>query len=518
MSSTTIKNNHHLFKRVPSQLFQEIREFLLEKEYYMLITVANEFFADVKHETWQVFVKADECKTFLEDEGFQRQVLGLMKEPLHQLNLISSGSLSLMNFDKFISFPSQSLNTSSFALHEVNQWPEKISSKQSVTFCGNRDIENFALDPNNNRLKKVCLSLFENLKQVSFLRHLQELTLESCYQLVDVNCFHNIPKLTIKLCPRVSDISRLGKVHSLTLEECQRIEDVSSLTDNYSVTLRFCYNSKKSVFRFTNVHRLSVDVLNSATESLVLAREALTLKHLTLLNYCDEILHLSPLLVSLHVSLYLNSSVRPRYLLNTFQLLQDVTINYFNTQVDFSPLKRTPIVRLYQCSFETLNGLGDNRYIRVERCKLLSDFSALKDVSRVEIIDCQKLKNGQDLLNVENLMIRQCNEIEDLSMLTNLKYVFLQDCDRINGKVLSLSSLITVEVLGCQKIRSYGAVFQESGRNIMKVVLNLKYKGAIEKLNEENNHLYHLEERKKLTNLYPSPVVILLRNPKVSDL
>jgi hypothetical protein len=217
------------------------------------------------------------ARHFLEDESFQRQVLGLMNEPHHQLNLISSGSLSLMNFDKFISFPSKSLNTSSFALHEVNQWPEKISSKQSVTFSGNRDIENFTLDPNNNRLKKVCLSLFENLKQVSFLRHLQELTLESCYQLVDVNCFHNIPKLTIKLCPRVSDISRLGKVHFLTLEECQRIEDVSSLTDNYSVTLRFCYNSKKSVFRFTNVHRLSVDVLNSATESLALATEALTL-------------------------------------------------------------------------------------------------------------------------------------------------------------------------------------------------------------------------------------------------
>jgi hypothetical protein len=214
------------------------------------------------------------------------------------------------------------------------------------------------------------------------------------------------------------------------------------------------------------------------------------------------------------VSLYLNSSVRPRYLLNTFQLLQDVTINYFNTQVDFSPLKRTPIVRLYQCSFETLNGLGGNRYVRVERCKLLSDFSALKDVSRVEIIDCQKLKNGQDLMNVENLMIRQCNEIEDLSMLTNLKYVFLQNCDRINGKVLSLSSLITVEVLGCQKIRSYGALFQESGQNIMKVVLNLKYKGAIEKLNEENNNLYHLVERKTLTKLYVFPIaeLILLRS------
>jgi hypothetical protein len=46
----------------------------------------------------------------------------------------------------------------------------------------------------------------------------------------------------------------------------------------------------------------------------------------------------------------------------------------------------------------------------------------------------------------------------------------------------------------------------------MKVALNLGFKLTIEKMNEENNHLYHLEERNKLTNLYPMPVVILLRN------
>jgi hypothetical protein len=46
----------------------------------------------------------------------------------------------------------------------------------------------------------------------------------------------------------------------------------------------------------------------------------------------------------------------------------------------------------------------------------------------------------------------------------------------------------------------------------MKVTLNLVYKGAIEKLNEEGNHLYHLEERKKIPKLYPIPAVILLRN------
>jgi hypothetical protein len=509
MITKNSSNNKHLFKRVPTQLFQEIREFLLEKEYYILITVANEFFRDIKHETWQVYVKADECHTFLEDETFRNEVLSLMNEPHHQLNLISRGSLNVSNFDKFISFPSRSIDSSSYALHEIDHWEEKICSKQVVYLSGNRCIERFALDLSNNKLKIVEFTLFENLQQISFLLHLQELKLESCYQLVDVNCFHNISKLTIKLCPKVSDISRLGKIHSLFLEECEKIEDVSSLTDNYSVDIRRCRNIKRETIRFTNVHHLFLDVLKKETDSQLLAEEAKGLKHLTLMNYWDSTLPISPSVSSLKLCYSFTSSS----LVNAHGSLKEITLyNSINSGVDFAPLRKVPIIRLMHCSFESLTGLGENLYVRIERCDSISDFSALKDVPRVEIINCRTLKNGQELRNVENLMMRQCQEIEDLSMLTNLKYLFLQDCDRINGKVLSLSSLITVEVLGCQKIRSYGAVFQESGRNIMKVVLNLKYKGAIEKLNEENNHLYHLEERKKLTNLYPIPVVILLRN------
>jgi hypothetical protein len=74
---------------------------------------------------------------------------------------------------------------------------------------------------------------------------------------------------------------------------------------------------------------------------------------------------------------------------------------------------------------------------------------------------------------------------ESVSMLSKLKYLFLGDCDRINGEVLSSPALITVEVLDCKTIHSYTALFQENSRNIMKVTLNLVYKGAIEKLNEE---------------------------------
>jgi hypothetical protein len=512
MNSST-NSNSHLFKRVPTQLFQEIREFLLEKEYYILITVADKFFRDIKHETWQVYVKADECQTFLESETFKSGVLVLMKEPHHQLNLTSRGSLNVTNFDRFLSFPSRSIDSTSYALHEIDHWEEKICSKQAVYLSGNRCIERFALDRSNNKLKTVHLTLFENLKQISFLLNLQELKLESCYGLVDVNCFHNISKLTIKLCPKVSDISRLGNIHSLFLEECEQIEDISSLTDNYSVDIRRCRNINRETVRFTNVHRLSLDVLKKETDSQLLTKEAIAIKQLTLMNYWSDTLSIPLSISSLKLYYSFTSSVLLRSLLNAFTSLKEIILyNSINTSVDFAPLRKTPIIRLILCSFESLTGLGGNRYVRVERCDSLIDFSALKDVPRVEIIDCQKLKNGQELLNVENLMIRQCHEIEDISMLTKLKYLFLQDCDRINGKALSLSTLITVEVLGCQKIRSYGALFQESCQNIMKVTLNLKYKSMIEKLNEENNNVYHSEERKKLTNLYPIPVVILLRN------
>jgi hypothetical protein len=499
-------NNKHLFERVPTQLFHEIREFLIEKEYFILITVANNFFRDVKHETWQVYLDSNECKLFLEDEAFRRKVLDLIKEPHHQLNLVSNQSFSLTNFDKLISFPSRSIDLSSTSLHEIDRWSEKVCNKQSVTLRGNNSMEVFTLDPNNTKLKSLRLSLFGKLKQVSFAR-LQELKLEHCYELVDVNYLRNLSSLTIKSCHKVTDISQLGRVHSLYIENCRGIEDISGLTDNNSVKIYSCINIRTKTIRFTNVPCLSLDMLETEADSQLLADEAVALKNLSLTNYSSNKLHLSSLLVSLNLSLTQHT------LLNASLLfLQEVTMNYCKALEDISPLRKVPMVRLGYCSFQTLHGLGENLYVRVEGCKILKDFSALRDVPRVEIIDCRWLENGQELMNVENLSLRQCHEIEDLSMLTKLKYVFLRDCWQINEKVLSLSSLVTVEVLSCRKICSFGALFQESGCNIMKVALNLGFKLTIEKMNEENNHLYHLEERNKLTNLYPMPVVILLRN------
>lgn len=80
------------------------------------------------------------------------------------------------------------------------------------------------------------------VSDVSALRHIYELSLVDCHNLVDVSALGTVHTLDLENCQNIVDVSALGNVHTLTLNHCNGITDVSRLGNVKNLNLRNCEN------------------------------------------------------------------------------------------------------------------------------------------------------------------------------------------------------------------------------------------------------------------------------------
>tara|TARA_R110002049_G_scaffold28977_1_gene98611 strand:- start:4395 stop:5036 length:642 start_codon:yes stop_codon:yes gene_type:complete len=70
---------------------------------------------------------------------------------------------------------------------------------------------------------------FYDRDDVQYFRHVQELRLSYCLNLIDVSSLRNITRIMIRECPLITDVSSLQNVQYLTLWHCQNVSDISML-------------------------------------------------------------------------------------------------------------------------------------------------------------------------------------------------------------------------------------------------------------------------------------------------
>ena len=75
---------------------------------------------------------------------------------------------------------------------------------------------------------------------VSNLGHLTKLSLQNCFNLMDVSFLGKVHTLDLSFTD-ITDISALGNVHTLNISHCKYIEDFSALGGNHTLDLSFTY-------------------------------------------------------------------------------------------------------------------------------------------------------------------------------------------------------------------------------------------------------------------------------------
>jgi hypothetical protein len=154
-----------------------------------------------------------------------------------------------------------------------------------------------------------------------------------------------------------------------------------------------------------------------------------------------------------HLELRGNASVK--ILGNGFHTLKSLALRDFNVLTDISVLAGTsdiPVLTL----------------VKIDSCHELTDFSGLKDISSVEIINCSKFIDGKPLEKVVNLRIEDCHFMTDFSVFSFVKQLDIIRCDRLTS-FFGLNSIPYLTIQSCVNMSS----IESLGENNEKIVLGL---------------------------------------------
>jgi hypothetical protein len=216
--------NYQFFKRLPSSLYYELRDFLSSKCYYELL-MTTKLMNEIRYETRIVVLKdLDELDT----------VLHKISNPKTQL-----------------------------VIDKISEAGELPSYKIKFRNCPDRNKMEIAilyLDFSNQLLRSCrCNSFFAlNLSRLSYF---SKLTLNS-FRITNERYLSNLSFLELINCSDFSDLAGLGKIPNLFLNSCQAIKNISPLTSNTKLTILHSYNVDLETLNFQTVRYFATDLIH----------------------------------------------------------------------------------------------------------------------------------------------------------------------------------------------------------------------------------------------------------------
>jgi hypothetical protein len=279
----------------------------------------------------------------------------------------------------------------------IANWPQLYSLASKLNITLNDHTSEFPYFPNLLSLK---LRGFPKLSTVTNLSHLKKLYLQDCWELVDVSCLRNLEDLTID-SSYTTDVSALGNIRYLTLLSCYRLKDISKLANNYKLYIIGCS---------------MITVLPSVFNSTILMVNGLSKKPKFPID--------SPRLKNLYIT---DDRLDPFL---CFPLLNLFSVELFDASglKLFPEMRRIPVITLDQSEeLEDISDLGENKCVGIYYCPKLTDFSSLKNVPHVLVDSCPGFCNVHEVENVQHLSIFGCTNFSYSSPLKKIRHLELLD-------------------------------------------------------------------------------------------
>jgi hypothetical protein len=488
-----------IFQRIPIVIYKEIQSFLVEKEYYKLLSSSKEVFDEISKETRKITIGLweNELENFLEDEEYQIYVFSKMKNPELQLCLsvnISPITAELLQklqriqtYSLFLAF-AQNLEESSLL------WNEVLCHRRILSLRNNSNVTKLDI----HHIDQLEVYRFDKFKFVGNLYNLKELNLCYCGRLSDVSPLKNIERLSIIYCPKVVDVSMLGSVRELTLKFCDSIRDISNLRNNYRLTVLNCYRIHKLkaiddpyLSLYYPVH-LVTDLVKD--DYIAKSLDNPRTMSITLVDYNESSIFRKNPLQSL--TLLSASSIT----LPWPTILYSVHLETCDFLTNINGLESVPVIELILCpELVDITALNNpitckTRSVWISACNNLQDFSPLKKIANVRIDSCEGCESGGHFDQVKNLTLFQCYKLSDISMLTNVYHLKLFECTGITS-LNGLTNVPIITIFCCSSIHSLRGL----GNN-QKILLSEEYEIYYQQREIEEFDHYQLVERDLLSS------------------
>jgi len=474
------KNGILILNRLPVEIYLLIRSYLFLENliYFKEINPLDRFlqldrrrswinFLSVSnHELWKDLRKATmvwslnnyESRRFANDEVYRNYVFGRMNQPKHQLMLqfcFSSTTLSNLRVDSLYSCEINTLNLQNCDILEL---------------------------PSSDSLQTLHLSNCEFLGRLGCYPQLKTLRIHTCPKLTEVGNTPNLSYLHLhnKEAPFFS-LFPLERIHHLALSMATHlfVENIQRFPNLQELDLRNDYKSSQSAimvlpqifcpllhtlkvaaFRsvnLTGLHSLEHLALNRVKFDEIIGHEEVLsrLKSFSYDGYMAEGLSLYALGVALKTVMELGFSMIPYFTTSgSFQVsdkIKSLELSIAADRLDIPQLRYFERVCLRSTRISDVTMLSKTFIVCLSECSGVSDISALKDVSYLELHGLPAVKDFSCLGKQKFLRISYCPRLDDEAVNNSFGTV---DCLHINyceniTKMVNLKENRYVYVSGC---------------------------------------------------------------------
>ncbi len=228
------------------------------------------------------------------------------------------------------------------------------------------------------------------------------------FKIEDVECYSHFPdllSLCFYHCTILCNIKSLDCLHGLTFSRCNKISNFLGLTNNKKIFIQNCPN----VFQFSNIFQNSIDILiqmdiyNIEIDLNSFHKvQKLRLLQSPTLNQLTSLPRLLPESL-MHLEIFGNNSFTgplPRNKLKTVIISQ---CSYFATVEGMESISEIHLHHLPR--LQSIEHIGQwNRFIDINTCSLITDFSSLQGCKKIIIKNCTILK-AFPLNNIQELTL-----------------------------------------------------------------------------------------------------------------
>jgi hypothetical protein len=444
-------NDTHPFAIMPSVIILLLQNYLKWKEYGNFLNCSRKLFLEIKKESATYPLTSEMSRKFCSDNDFRALVLSKIQNFGKQLSLkFGTGEWF------FSTNPSVFRNLAFGSIFVLKlKWDNRNNELNcndyfrfidSLNINESESMESLPFIINDKRLKNLslrhCPRLISLLGISSSLSTLCIIIIDDCYNLRDLSCLKNVPdisisncgitdydiasfgenqrRLSLSTCKFLTNVSHLGNIPYLKLEKCELIENIEGLKNNSEVIISKCSTRLYGYCSLRNATRLVLSDCN--LQSTAAFSPHPNLRSIEFLN-CRELTDISSLE---------QAKILKVIKVSTCAVTNDAII----------AVRHVPTIFLYYCQSVTdFSGLGENKkFVSINNCKAVNDFSSLfsvekvfiyqsstlKDVSVfcdscfVKVVSCNCLLAQQSLSFLSVLKLYHCHSVEELYALTGL--------------------------------------------------------------------------------------------------
>jgi len=348
----------------------------------------------------------------------------------------------------------------------------------------NRDDES---STTNLQLKHLLLDGYTLPDLSSYIPSLQSLELMNSSTLTSIHPYYsNLHKLVLRNISSISNLQLLNNIYDLSLYSCNNIKDITCLNNNHTIIIYDCQSILDYSHSFAN--STSVEIIDANEDAII--------------EFSSKMMKLESFTVSTSKQVMrpiLTNGCNPRSLqkltiqgypeyTHTHPKIRCLKIERCNDITIETALDNLQVLTLTHCDISSLKGLvsASTRVVTLDHCNAIKDFSYLRHVSKVSILDCAGFENVEEVDHVRHLVLRAFDKEMRLGSLgllgEHVEHLELRGKIEIEGDgLIGLENVPVIEIASFDLIESTRL---EGLGNNQKLVLSITNEECFEDIDE----------------------------------